>query len=144
MKKSIWTQAKKQRVVDGIDYWLRTLALKPFVISYVFSEKYDPEDDGSLMMINCNTPYRSAKITVYPGMIELSNDRVNQSCAHEVTHILLDTLDRVRLYAGCVWKDEVEKVTEQLSMCMHDLAMKWGEAQDRVKELERPHRKRGK
>lgn len=142
MKKSIWTQAKKQRVIDGIDYWLDALALNPFVINYVFEEKDDPEDDGTLMHIKCNTPYRSARITVYPGMIHLSDARVLQSCAHEITHIVLDPLDRVRMFAGCIWRDEVERVTEQISMCMDDLARRLGEAQDRVHDLEKRSRRK--
>lgn len=145
MKKSIWTQAKKQRVVDGIDYWLTALALKPFVISYVFSEKPDPDCDTTLMHIRCNSPYRSALVTVYPSMVDQTNVRVNQSCCHEVMHIVLDHLDRVRLYAGNVWRDEVERVTEQLSMCLHEIAVNLGESQDRVTDLEKSsHRKRGK
>lgn len=140
--KKVWTPKAKERIQEAVGYWLSQLALTPFRVTYFFEETPDKENENTLMEVACNHPYRSANITSYPSIAEASQDKLNQSACHEVIHIVLDPLDEVRLSDDKHWRLEVERVTDHLSMCLDDLARKLGRAEDQVKALQKPSKRK--
>lgn len=132
MSKKVWTQAKKDRVQAGIGYWLAALGITPFNITYQFEEREAQDEPNTLMEIRCNYPYRNASLTCFRPAAELSDRRNNQCCAHEVMHIVLDPLCKVRLLDENTWNNRVEEIVEQVSMSVDEMATKLGKAEDEI------------
>jgi len=118
MAKKIWSEKKKEQIMDLFDYWLNEFLIVPCSIQIEYHLKsQDPDDSESVVAMDIHylNPYRSVDINIYPEALEFEDDSFERLIIHEVMHGVLRKLIKHREAPDNYSKELEEEVCEILS-----------------------------
>lgn len=113
-------RANRKYIRDTFEYWLETLHILPFTVSYFFENNdFDGEEaegNGTQVFNICtNFPYRSAEVRIYPEAFKMPRERQSLLLCHEAMHIILYPLESARLLSEDIYVRELEAVVDLLA-----------------------------